>query len=163
MGIFDKLGGNLIADRIRTEAQKAIDRYVESAVVNALLPHGDGLDASARVGARLELVLAETEVTYTEHMGHHISKSLTLPATEKILELETVFPVRRPRDMAESEAVSVEDLDLHLAGKIGGLGFRQMMMGVGATIDSVSFRVRVTGAASLEWLSQPVPETEKKS
>ena len=37
MGFFDKLGGNLIADRIRSEALKAVDKYAETAFINSII------------------------------------------------------------------------------------------------------------------------------
>lgn len=152
MGLFDKLGGNLIADRIRGEALKVIDRYVESAVINAVLPHQDGAEQKIRISAGLKTVLAETLVEYTEHMGKDTVKTLTIPLTEKELALDTVIAAKRPGVMAESAVIGAEDLKLDLSGRISGIGFRQMMMGVGATIDAVTFKVSVSGSASGTWL-----------
>ncbi len=151
MGIFDKLGGNLIADRIRAEAVKAIDKYVESTVINTLLPHCEPGGNTIRLTAGLTVALDEVLVEYTEHMGKDSKKTLTIPATEKHLDLDSLVKAGKPGVLEESEVIQGEDLAFSCSGKISGIGFRQMMMGVGATIDSVTFRLSVTGTANGVW------------
>lgn len=155
MGLFDKLGGGLIASAIKSEAMKAIDRYVESAVINSVLPQcTEGTDAKVQFSADLKIVLAEALIEYTEIMGKNGGKetSLNLPLTEKTLALSSVIKAKKPSSMAASEKISAEDLDLTFSGKIAGLAFKQMMMGAGATINAVKFKVTVSGSASADWI-----------
>ncbi len=160
MGIFDKLGGNLIADRIRSEAVKAIDRYVENSVINALLPHHGEDGHAVKLTASLTVKLDGVLVEYTEHMGKDCKKTLTIPAAEKQLALDSTVKAARPGVMAESSVISGEELELAFAGKISGIGFRQMMMGVGATIDAVTVRLTVSGTANGVWLGQETGESK---
>lgn len=156
MGLFDKLGGGLIASAIKSEAMKAIDRYVESTVINSVLPQcTEGSDAKVQFAAELKVVLAEAVVEYTEIMGKSGGKetSLTLPLTEKTLALASIIKAKKPSSMADSEKITAEDLDLSFSGKIAGLGFKQMMMGAGATINAVKFKVTVSGSATADWLA----------
>lgn len=162
MGFFDKLGGNLIADRIRGEALKAIDKYAETAFISSILPHcsEDGAAASMKIEGAIDLNIAEVTVEYTEHMGRDAEKTLTLPPTEKHIEVNTLFRAVRPRLIAGSETISAEGVTLNLNGRIAGIGMKQMMMGVGATVNAVSFRLALTGSASGKWLGQPLPPEE---
>lgn len=156
MGLFDKLGGGLIASAIKSEAMKAIDRYVESTVINSVLPQcTEGTDAKVQFAANLKVVLAEAVVEYTEIMGKSGGKetSLTLPLTEKTLALASTVKAKKPSSMADSEKITADDLDLTFSGKIAGLGFKQMMMGAGATINAVKFKVTVSGSATADWLA----------
>lgn len=156
MGLFDKLGGGLIASAIKSEAMKAIDRYVESAVINSVLPQcTEGSDAKVQFAANLKVVLAEAVVEYTEIMGKSGGKetSLNLPLTEKMLALASIVKAKKPSSMADSEKITADDLDLTFSGKIAGLGFKQMMMGAGATINAVKFKVTVSGSATADWLA----------
>lgn len=155
MGLFDKLGGSLIANAIKSEAMKAIDRYVESAVINSVLPQcTEGTDAKVQFTADLKIVLAEAVVEYTEIMGKSGGKetSLTLPLTEKTLALASIVKAKKPSSMADSEKINADDLDLAFSGKIAGLGFKQMMMGAGATINAVKFKITVAGSAVADWI-----------
>ncbi len=151
MGIFDKLGGNLIADRIKAEAAKAIDKYVESSVINALLPDCEPGPDTIRLTAGLIVKLDDVLVEYTEHMGKDAKKTLTIPAMEKTLALDRFLRAKRPTVLEESTEICGENLEFSFSGKISGIGFRQMMMGVGATIDSVTVRLAVSGTADGVW------------
>ena len=155
MGLFDKLGGGLIASAIKSEAMKAIDRYVESAVINSVLPQcTEGTDAKVQFAADLKVMLVEALIEYTEIMGKNGGRdtSLNLPLTEKSLVLASTLKAKKPSSMAASEKITANDLDLSFSGKIAGLGFTQMMMGAGARINSVKFKVTVSGTASADWL-----------
>ena len=161
MGFFDKLGGNLIADRIRSEALKAVDKYAETAFINSILPHcgEDGVSASVQIAGSIDLSIAEMVIEYTEHMGRDAEKTLTLPPMEKHIAFDTLFRAVRPGLLADSETISAEGVTLNLNGRIAGIGMKQMMMSVGATVNAVSFRLALTGGATGKWLCQPAPET----
>ena len=75
MGILDKLGGNMIAEKIKESAINAIDRYVESAVINAILPHSqDGAEARIAICASLDVTIEQLAADYTEHLGKDAEK-----------------------------------------------------------------------------------------
>lgn len=153
MGILDKLGGNMIAEKIKESAINAIDRYVESAVINAILPHSqDGTEARIAICASLDVTIEQLAADYTEHLGRDVEKSLVIPLTIKHLELDSVTPVKRPAAMAGSESIQAENMALDLSGKLSGIAFKQIMMGMGATINSIHFKVSVKGNAAGTWL-----------
>jgi len=159
MGFFN----NLIGERIKTEALKAIDKYAETAFINSVLPHctDDGVKASMKLTGKLDLTIADMVVDFTEHMGKNTEKTLTIPLTEKHIDLDTLFRAVRPKMISGSETISTDGLTLTLNGKISGIGMKQMMMGVGATINSVSFRLTVVGSAAGTWLAQPAADEPK--
>ncbi len=153
MGILNKLGSGMIAEKIKEGAMNAIDRYVESAVINALLPHRqDGAEARIAICASVDVVIEYLAADYTEHMGKDAEKSLNIPQTVKHLELDSVTAVRRPDAMAGSEVIKADELELCLSGNLSGISFKQMMMGVGATINTIHFKVTVKGNAVGTWL-----------
>lgn len=153
MGILDKLGSGMIAEKIKEGAINAIDRYVESAVINALLPHRqDGAEARIAICASVDVVIEHLAADYTEHIGKDAEKSLSIPQTVKHLELDSVTPVKRPESMAGSEVIKADDLELCLSGNLSGIAFKQMTMGVGATINTIHFKVTVKGNAVGTWL-----------
>ena len=153
MGLLDKLGSGMIAEKIKEGAINAIDRYVESAVINALLPHRqDGAEARIAICASVDVVIEHLAADYTEHIGKNAEKSLSIPQTIKHLELDSVTPVKRPESMAGSEVIKADDLELCLSGNLSGIAFKQMTMGVGATINTIHFKVTVKGNAVGTWL-----------
>lgn len=153
MGLLDKLGSGMIAEKIKEGAINAIDRYVESAVINALLPHRqDGAEARIAICASVDVVIEHLAADYTEHIGKDAEKSLSIPQTIKHLELDSVTPVKRPESMAGSEVIKADDLELCLSGNLSGIAFKQMTMGVGATINTIHFKVTVKGNAVGTWL-----------
>lgn len=154
MGILDKLGSGMIAEKIKEGAINAIDRYVESAVINAVLPHQqDGNEARIAICASLDVTIERLAADYTEHIGQDAEKNLEIPLTIKHLELDSVTAVKRPASMAGSEVIKADDLELSLSGSLSGLAFKQMMMGVGATINTVHFKITVKGNAAGTWLN----------
>lgn len=154
MGILDKLGSGMIAEKIKEGAVNAIDRYVESAVINAVLPHRqDGADMRVAICASVDVTIEYLAADYTEHIGKGTEKSLEIPLTIKHLELDSVTAVKRPASMAGSEVIKADDLELSLSGSLSGLAFKQMMMGVGATINTVHFKITVKGNAAGTWLN----------
>ena len=153
MGLLDKLGSGMIAEKIKEGAINAIDRYVESAVINALLPHRqDGAEARIAICASVDVVIEHLAADYTEHIGKDAEKSLSIPQTVKHLELDSVTPVKRPESMAGSEVIKADDLELCLSGNLSGIAFKQMTMGVGTTINTIHFKVTVKGNAVGTWL-----------
>lgn len=153
MGLLDKLGSGMIAEKIKEGAINAIDRYVESAVINALLPHRqDGAEARIAICASVDVVIEHLAADYTEHIGKDAEKSLSIPQTVKHLELDSVTPVKRPESMAGSEVIKADELELCLSGNLSGIAFKQMTMGVGATINTIHFKVTVKGNAVGTWL-----------
>ncbi len=153
MGLLDKLGSGMIAEKIKEGAINAIDRYVESAVINALLPHRqDGAEARIAICASVDVVIEYLAADYTEHIGKDAEKSLSIPQTIKHLELDSVTPVKRPDSMAGSEVIKADELELCLSGNLSGIAFKQMTMGVGATINTIHFKVSVKGNAVGTWL-----------
>lgn len=153
MGLLDKLGSGMIAEKIKEGAINAIDRYVESAVINALLPHRqDGAEARIAICASVDVVIEHLAADYTEHIGKDAEKSLSIPQTIKHLELDSVTPVKRPDSMAGSEVIKADELELCLSGNLSGIAFKQMTMGVGATINTIHFKVTVKGNAVGTWL-----------
>ena len=153
MGLLDKLGSGMIAEKIKEGAINAIDRYVESAVINALLPHRqDGTEARIAICASVDVVIEYLAADYTEHLGKEANKSLSIPLTVKHLELDSVTAAKRPDSMAGSEVIKADDLELCLSGNLSGIAFKQMMMGVGATINTIHFKVSVKGNAVGTWL-----------
>lgn len=153
MGLLNKLGSGMIAEKIKEGAINAIDRYVESAVINALLPHRqDGAEARIAICASVDVVIEHLAADYTEHIGKDAEKSLSIPQTVKHLELDSVTPVKRPESMAGSEVIKADDLELCLSGNLSGIAFKQMTMGVGATINTIHFKVTVKGNAVGTWL-----------
>ena len=153
MGLLNKLGSGMIAEKIKEGAINAIDRYVESAVINALLPHRqDGAEARIAICASVDVVIEHLAADYTEHIGKDAEKSLSIPQTIKHLELDSVTPVKRPESMAGSEVIKADDLELCLSGNLSGIAFKQMTMGVGATINTIHFKVTVKGNAVGTWL-----------
>lgn len=153
MGLLDKLGSGMIAEKIKEGAINAIDRYVESAVINALLPHRqDGAEARIAICASVDVVIEHLAADYTEHIGKDAEKSLSIPQTIKHLELDSVTPVKRPDSMAGSEVIKADELELCLSGNLSGIAFKQMTMGVGATINTIHFKVSVKGNAVGTWL-----------
>ncbi len=153
MGLLDKLGSGMIAEKIKEGAINAIDRYVESAVINALLPHRqDGAEARIAICASVDVVIEHLAADYTEHIGKDAEKSLSIPQTVKHLELDSVTPVKRPESMAGLEVIKADDLELCLSGNLSGIAFKQMTMGVGATINTIHFKVTVKGNAVGTWL-----------
>ncbi|MBR1999341.1 MAG: hypothetical protein IJ992_02380 [Lentisphaeria bacterium] len=153
MGLLDKLGSGMIAEKIKEGAINAIDRYVESAVINALLPHRqDGAEARIAICASVDVVIEHLAADYTEHIGKNAEKSLSIPQTVKHLELDSVTPVKRPESMAGSEVIKADELELCLSGNLSGIAFKQMTMGVGATINTIHFKVTVKGNAVGTWL-----------
>lgn len=153
MGLLDKLGSGMIAEKIKEGAINAIDRYVESAVINALLPHRqDGAEARIAICASVDVVIEHLAADYTEHIGKNAEKSLSIPQTIKHLELDSVTPVKRPDSMAGSEVIKADELELCLSGNLSGIAFKQMTMGVGATINTIHFKVTVKGNAVGTWL-----------
>lgn len=153
MGLLDKLGSGMIAEKIKEGAINAIDRYVESAVINALLPHRqDGAEARIAICASVDVVIEHLAADYTEHIGKDAEKSLSIPQTIKHLELDSVTPVKRPESMAGSEVIKADELELCLSGNLSGIAFKQMTMGVGATINTIHFKVTVKGNAVGTWL-----------
>lgn len=161
MSALNQLGGKLIAERIRAEAMKAIEKNVQSAVLNALLPqsaeNGSGGESAipVQLEADLTLNLARAEIFYTEHLGKDSEKSLALPDTRKELKLCSLFSAKRPEAMAQSRKIGAHGLSLTLEGTLAGIAFQQKIMGCGATIHTVAFRVSVSGNASAEWLDAP--------
>ena len=153
MGLLNKLGSGMIAEKIKEGAINAIDRYVESAVINALLPHRqDGAEARIAICASVDVVIEHLAADYTEHIGKDAEKSLSIPQTIKHLELDSVTPVKRPESMAGSEVIKADELELCLSGNLSGIAFKQMTMGVGATINTIHFKVTVKGNAVGTWL-----------
>lgn len=153
MGLLNKLGSGMIAEKIKEGAINAIDRYVESAVINALLPHRqDGAEARIAICASVDVVIEHLAADYTEHIGKDAEKSLSIPQTVKHLELDSVTPVKRPESMAGSEVIKADELELCLSGNLSGIAFKQMTMGVGATINTIHFKVTVKGNAVGTWL-----------
>lgn len=159
MSALNQLAGKMIADKIRSEAVKAVENHIQSAVINSLLPqsavHGNAHAIPLRVKASLEMNLSDTLVSYTEHLGKDSSKTLSLPGIRKDLNLHTIFAVGRPDAMAQSREIKAENLSMTLSGTLSGIAFQQKIMGCGATINEVSFRVSVSGNASAEWLDAP--------
>lgn len=154
MGILDKLGSGMIAEKIKEGAVNAIDRYVESAVINALLPHRqDGADMRIAICASVDVTIEYLVADYTEHIGKGTEKSLEIPLSTKHLELDSVTAVKRPESMAGSDVIKADGLELCLSGNLSGLAFKQMMMGMGATINTIHFKVTVKGNAAGTWLN----------
>lgn len=164
MGIFDKLGGTLIANTIKSNVLKAIDSYIESSVINSLLPHAPegGTKSLLNLAAELNVSIADCVIQYTQHMGKKDeAKTLQIPLTEKHLSLNSNIPVIRPGKMAASQTLTAANLNIVFTGSLGGIAYQEMMMGAGATIDSVTLKLTVSGNAGGTWIAsaEALPES----
>ncbi len=157
MGFLSKI----LSMRICAEAEKAMDRYVESAFINALLPHADssGVVAALHVTASVDVVFSETFVEYTEHeKSKDTPASLTVPPRSRHLDIDTIIPAMRPRMFSDSQQITAEDVRLTLESSLKNIGLREMFMGVGATLNNVNVRLTVSGGAVLQWI---LPQEDK--
>ena len=112
----------------------------------------DGAEARIAICASVDVVIEYLAADYTEHIWKDAEKSLSIPQTIKHLELDSVTPVKRPESMAGSEVIKADELELCLSGNLSGIAFKQMTMGVGATINTIHFKVTVKGNAVGTWL-----------
>ncbi len=163
MGLFDKLGSKIVADKIKAEAKNAIDRYVETTAVQSVLPQTqDGDAAQMAVKADIRVLLKSAHVEYTEHMGKDKPNSLDLESEDKMLNLNTVVRALRPRLLANSEALTAEKFTVAFQGRIAGIGMKQLFMGVGATIDAITVDLVLECSVNAQWLNQPQIESAEK-
>lgn len=162
MSLLSKLGGNLIAEKIKNEIQKILDEKISSAVINSMFPQPKENDLSAHVDvhACLNVEIETLCIRYTAHLGKDSDESLSFPAKTYPLILQSRVPVKRPAAMAQSQVIHGERIDLKLSGIIHGFEFQQMMMGMGATIHAADFRISVAGELDGTWVMPPEAELE---
>lgn len=157
MNLLSKLGGNLVAERIKNEVQKILDEKISSVVINSVFPKTAENDSSAKVDvqAHLNVEIADLKIYYTAHLGKDSDGIVSLPPKSYPLDLQTVVAIQKPAAMTQSREIQAEHINLNLSGSIHGFEFQQMMMGMGATIHSVDFQVAVAGELNGIWLQSP--------
>ena len=150
MNFFSKLGGNLIEDRIKTEAQKLIDEKATSAFLNSLFPAPDGKNGvKVRLKATLELSIERALISYTQHTGKDESHSTALTPQKKEITLDTAFFLAKSfAQPGKKINLEMNDASIAFAGILSGIDFTQMFFGMGATIQGIDFKVNIQGKVS---------------
>ena len=146
------LGLKIIEDKLRSELQNLIEKKASSVFLASVLPPPDRNGDLLRIEASLRLRIEALSVDYTAHAGGDTRKNLEWTPEEKMLEIKTSVPVKRPGDMVQSETLNLHLSALTLDAAIAGVEFKKTMIGIGATVHGASLRLTLSGTGTGTWI-----------
>lgn len=146
-------GVQLIEGKILSEIKKLIENKVSTVFLASVLPPAEpDAKGKLRVDAELKLVIRELVLDYTAHAGKDERRELPVEIPERVIEIHTAIPAKKPSAMNDASTMPLELRSLALDCVFSGVEFKQTMMGVGATAHGVHAVLEISGTGKAVWM-----------